>query len=161
VPADDSGVGSPSFTFRLERVRSLRERAEEQAREELAKGLSHRLQGEALLQQASDTVGAARRTSLGLSTGRAASAHELMAAQAYIERTERDQHAASLDLDRRDAEVVARRTTLAAAAQELEAIERLKRRARSEWVADSARAEQINLDEIALAVHRRKQVAAA
>src|ERR671931_373945 len=38
----------PPFRFRLERVRALRERAEEQAREELAATLSLRLRGQAI-----------------------------------------------------------------------------------------------------------------
>ncbi len=42
-------VETPSFTFRLERVRELRERAEERAREELARELQLRMRGEALL----------------------------------------------------------------------------------------------------------------
>ena len=42
-------MGTPSFNFRLERVRSLRERAEEAAREELARELNHRVRGEALV----------------------------------------------------------------------------------------------------------------
>jgi len=152
-------VGNPSFTFRLERVRSLRERAEEQAREELAKGLSHRLRGEALLHDAVQTVGTAREASLGVAR-RGATAHDLIAAQAYVERTERDRQAAALDLDRRDAEVEARRTALAAAAQEREVLERLRRSAHEAHRAEQGRLEQSELDEIALAVHRRGQVAA-
>ena len=49
APGDDRAVGTPSFNFRLERVRSLRERAEEAAREELARELNHRVRGEALV----------------------------------------------------------------------------------------------------------------
>lgn len=152
-------MGSPSFTFRLERVRSLRERAEEEAREELAKGIAHRRQGQALLHEASAAVGTARGTSLGVAL-RGATAHELIAAQAFVERTERDRQAAALDLDRRDAEVDARRTALTAAAREREVVERLKRTARAAHDAEQSRLEQIELDEIALTVHRRGQVAA-
>jgi flagellar protein FliJ len=154
-----SAVGNPSFTFRLERVRSLRERAEEQAREELARGLSHRMRGEALLHEAQAATQAAREHTRG-AAGQGATASDLMAAQVYLERKERDGHAAELDLDRRDAEVEARRVALAAAAQEREVIERLKRRRQSEHAAETARVEQGELDEIALSVHRRGQVAA-
>ena len=156
---DDWFVGNPSFSFRLERVRSLRERAEEQAREELARGLNHRLRGEALLREATLATHAAMDHTRGASA-RGATASDLMAAQAFVERTERDRQAAALDLDRRDAEVDARRVALAAAAQEREVIERLKRRRRSEHEAEAARVEQGELDEIALSVHRRGQVAA-
>jgi len=41
-------VETPSFVFRLERIRSLRERAEERAREELAHELRLRMRGEAM-----------------------------------------------------------------------------------------------------------------
>ena len=54
--AINGNVESPSFTFRLERVRSLRERAEEAAREGLARELSHRLRGEAIVRQATSAV---------------------------------------------------------------------------------------------------------
>jgi flagellar biosynthesis chaperone FliJ len=47
-------VDSTPFTFRLERVKSLRERAEDQAREELGRTLTHRVRGEALVRQAAD-----------------------------------------------------------------------------------------------------------
>jgi len=152
-------VEHPSFHFRLERVRSLRERAEEQAREELARGLNHRLRGEALLNDAVAATQAAREATLGTAL-RGATAMDLAAAQAFAERTERHRQAAALDLDRRDAEVEARRTALATAAREREVIERLERRKRAEHDAECARIAQIELDEVALAVHRRGQVAA-
>jgi len=155
-------VGSPSFTFRLERVRSLRERAEEQAKEELAKGLHHRMAGEALLAQAAAAATSARDLTAGtaLRPG-GASALDLMAAQAYLERTEREREAAALELDRRDTEVEARRTALTAAAQEREAVERLKQRAHTRHTSELARTAQVELDEIALSVHRRGQLGAA
>ena len=53
-------VETPSFTFRLERVRDLRERAEENAREELARELQLRMRGEALLREATHAVTGAR-----------------------------------------------------------------------------------------------------
>ncbi len=49
------------FQFRLERVRALRERVEEQAREELASSLSVRMKGEAMLRAAADEVERAAR----------------------------------------------------------------------------------------------------
>ena len=53
-------VETPSFTFRLERVRTIRERAEEHAREALSNELRVRAEGEALLRQATDAATAAR-----------------------------------------------------------------------------------------------------
>jgi flagellar FliJ protein len=151
-------VTSPPFQFRLERVRSLRERAEEQAKEELAAGLAHRRRGEVLLQQATYQAGQAR--TLARNTVLAgASAADLLATQAWIERAEREREAAALDLDRRDAEVDARRTVLARAAGDHEVVQRLRTRARAEHDALHARLEQANLDEIALTMHRRAAAA--
>ena len=147
-------VESPSFTFRLERVRSLRERAEEAAREELARELSHRVRGEALLRQATSAVSAARDT--GRDTViRGASGADLLAVQAWMERTERRRVDAAADLGRRDVAVAQRREALAAAAREREAIERLERRRRAEHEAEMGRRAQAALDEVGLVVHRR------
>lgn len=148
------------FTFRLERVRSLRERAEDQAREELARGLAHRLEGERHLQAADQAVIDARDVSLGTLRG-GAQAADLVAAHAFLEHTHRSRQSAALDLDRRDADVQARREALVVAAREREVLERLERTARARHDAENARLEQVVLDEIGLAVHRRGQVAAA
>jgi flagellar protein FliJ len=152
-------VETPSFTFRLERVRSLRERAEEAAREELARELQLRLRGEALLRAATDQVSTARDAGLGVIRSGASGA-DLIAAQAYMERAERDRREAAIDLDRQDAEVELRRKALTSAAQERESIDRLKARRRAEHDREVARREQIDLDEIAIGVHRRGKVAA-
>src|SRR3712207_2541548 len=82
-------VETPSFTFRLERVRSLRERAEESAREELARELSHRVRGEALLREATHAVSAARDAGRDTVLRTGASGTDLLAAQAWMERAER------------------------------------------------------------------------
>jgi flagellar FliJ protein len=154
-------VETPSFTFRLERVRSLRERAEEHAREELARELQLRLRGEALLQQATSAVSAARDTGRGAVLRPGASGADLLAAQAFMERAERDRREAETDLDRQDAEVEARRQALTAASREREAIDRLKARQRADHEREAARKAQIALDEVALGVHRRGKVVAA
>ena len=85
-----------------------------------------------------------------------ASGADLLAAQAWIERAERQRREAALELDRRDAEVSARREALAHAARERQAIERLKTRRRADHDREWARRAQIDLDEVALAVHRRR-----
>jgi len=148
-------VETPSFTFRLERVRSLRERAEDQAREELARELSHRVRGEAMLREAIHAVSSARRTGRGAVLRTGASGAELLAAQSWLERAERHRRDAAAELDRRDAEVAQRREALAEAAREREAIERLKRRRRADHDAEVNRLTQAALDEVALTVHRR------
>ena len=149
---------SPPFKFRLERVRSLRERAEEQAKEQLAAGLAHRLRGESLLHEATRRAGEARSAAHSTVVGGASGA-DLVAAQLWVERAERQREAAALDLDRRDAEVDARRVVLARAARDHEVIARLKERRRADHDRESARREQAVLDEVALTMHRRSAAA--
>jgi flagellar protein FliJ len=152
-------VESPSFTFRLARVKSLRERAEEHAREELARELALRLRGEALLRAAADAAAGARESGRFAVERAGATGLELVAAQQWVERAERERREAALDLDRRDAEVAARRDALAAAARDRQALTRLEERQRTEHDREAARAAQLALDEMALAVHRRRSVA--
>jgi flagellar FliJ protein len=153
-------VETPSFTFRLERVRTLRERAEERAKEELAHELRLRLLGEAMLREATHAVGQARSVGRDTVSGDRTSSIDLLAAQAYLERAERSRREAALDLHRQDAEVDARRVLLAAAARERQAIDKLKDRQRADHEREWARRSQNQLDELALAVHRRGGVAA-
>ena len=153
-------VETPSFTFRLERVRDLRERAEEHAREELARELALRMRGEALLREASHAVDTARDTGGGIFQRFGATGADMLAAQAYVERTERDRREAALDLDRQDAEVEARRRALTAASRDRKAIGKLEERQRTAHNREMARRAQIDLDEVALGVHRRGRVAA-
>ena len=150
-------VETPSFTFRLERVRAVRERTEARAREELAQELALRLRGEAVLADARALAAAARHAGRGARRS-AASGADLLAGQAFIERAERETREAALELDHRDAEVAARRDALATAAREREVIERLKRRRAAEHEREWARRAQVALDEVALAVHRRGTV---
>ena len=147
-------VETPSFTFRLERVKSLRERAEERAQEDLANELRLRMRGEAMLLAATDAASQAVETAREVTVARA-SAGDLIAAQAYIERAQRDRHEAALDLDRRDAEVVARREALQAAARDRQVMDKLEERQRADHEREWARRAQGALDEIALGVHRR------
>lgn len=152
-------VETPSFTFRLERVRSLRERAEERAREALAHELALRVKGAAILEQARAAAAAARDGGLTAHLTGAPAGH-LVAAQLWIERSERVTREAALDLDRQDAQVAARREALAAAAREREAIEKLKRRRAADHEREWARRAQNELDEVALGVHRRGMASA-
>ena len=142
------------FNFRLERVRALRERFEDQAREELAASLSVRLKGEAMLRAASETYSRAQDTRRDTAAAEV-SGQDLIASQAYIERASRMREAAELELDRRDAEVDARRTALLAAARERQVLERLKDRRRADHRRESDRVEAGLLDEIAITSHRR------
>ena len=146
---------TPSFTFRLERVRTIRERAEDRAREALTVELRNRAEGEDLLRNATDAVTAARDAGRTTVTSGRIAASDFISAQAFLERTERLRVEASLELARREAEVDARREVLAAAARDRQAIDKLKERRKAEHDAEWARRSQNTLDELALAVHRR------
>jgi flagellar FliJ protein len=147
-------VETPSFVFRLERVKSLRERAEERAREDLAQELRLRLRGEAMLLEATQAASAATQSGREAVSSRS-SGMDLIAAQAYIERAERTKREAALDLDRQEAEVAARRAALQAAARDRQVLDKLKERQRADHDAEWARKAQGALDEVALSVHRR------
>jgi flagellar FliJ protein len=151
-------VERPSFTFRLERVRSMRARAEDEAREALAAELRLRMRGEALLRQAAERAAQARERSLATVAG-GASGQALLAAQAWIERTELQRQSAALELDRRDVEVAARREVLAVAARDRQAIDKLEERQRAAFDAEWAAREQHAIDEIAMVMHRRELAA--
>jgi flagellar protein FliJ len=148
-------VETPSFTFRLERIRSLRERAEERAREALSNELRGRDELAAALQHAESAADSARMATRDAVTGGRVTSAQLRSLQTFIERREQIRAEASLDLDRQEAEVVARRELLAAAARDRQAIDHLKERRRAEHDAEWAVRAQNQLDELALAVHRR------
>jgi flagellar FliJ protein len=154
-------VETPSFTFRLERVRTIRERAEDRAREALTNGLRVRAEGEALLNQAAAAVETARVNGRATVTTGRVSATDFLSAQAFIERTERMRIDASIELARREAEVNVHRDVLAGAARDRQAIDKLKERQKAEHDAEWARKSQNTLDELALAVHRRGGALAA
>jgi flagellar protein FliJ len=147
-------VETPSFTFRLERVRTLREREEERAQEQLARELQHRLRGEAMLLEATHAASAARDQARP-AAGVRASGMDLIAGQAYVERAERTRREAALDLDRREAEVAARRRALQAAARDRQVMDKLEARQRADHNREWARRAQGALDEVALGMHRR------
>jgi flagellar protein FliJ len=147
-------VETPSFTFRLERVRALREREEERARENLAHELQLRLRGEAMLREATHSATEAREAGRDAARARATGL-DLIGAQAYIERAERTRREAALDLDRQEAEVAARQVALEAAARDRKVMDKLAARQRADHDRAWARRAQGALDEVALAVHRR------
>ena len=143
------------FRFRLERVRAIKERIEDQAKEELAASLAAQHKAEEALRAATEGVDDARSAHRRkLAAGRA-DPRELMALQAYLERVERFSRAAALDLERGRREVEARRSALQASARERQVLERLKDRQRAHHMVESARLEGAAIDEMALTTHRR------
>ncbi|MFP5364196.1 MAG: flagellar export protein FliJ [Thermoleophilia bacterium] len=145
-------MSSRPFQFRLERVKTLRERAEQQRAEELAASVALRREGEEQLAAAADRVAHARHERRGVARATGA---DLLSMQAYIERTQRAEQAAALDLGRRDADVDARRLALVHAAREHRALTRLEERRRAEHAREVARIEGAQMDEVALTQHRR------
>jgi flagellar export protein FliJ len=143
-------VNGPVFRFRLERVRALRSRAEEQAKQELAEAISLRSDTEADLRAAEaelervhveQRAHAAEAGTLG--------SEELLARQAFLERVEAQRGAHTGELRRREADVAERDAKLAAAAGEHEMLNRLRERQRGEHDRAAAKHEQGALDEIA------------
>jgi flagellar FliJ protein len=146
------------FQFRLERVRELREHAEDQAREELASSLAVRMKGEAMLRAAADNLSGAHQAHRQSSITELSGA-DLIALQAYQERAERARESAALELDRREAEVDARRSALTTKSQERQVLERLKERRAADHQREMDRVEGVQLDEMALNAHRRQEAA--
>jgi flagellar protein FliJ len=148
-------MAGPSFRFRLERVRALRERAEDEAKEAFAGAMLDRLRSEQEMEDAARRVAEARAAQLE-STAAPVSATELLACQAYLERSERAHQSSQEDLNRRDHSVEQRREELTEAARDRQALERLKENRRIEFLREQARIEAADLDEIALNGFRRR-----
>ena len=148
-------MAGPSFRFRLERVRALRERAEDEAKEAFAGAMLERLRSEQEMADAAERVADARAAQLEAAAV-PISATELMARQAYLERSERAHQASQEDLNRRDVALEQKREELTEAGRERQALERLKENRRIEFVREQQRIEAANLDEIALNSFRRR-----
>lgn len=146
------------FRFRLERVRALRERQQELAREHLAHSLA-RLTGSQgrlhLLDAHLERIRAEQRR-LG-SEVVPISVMELQARQAYTEHIEAQKRKGASEVARCEAEVANSRETLGAAAREQETLERLKERQQAEHSRELARHEGVLLDEVAIDGFRRSR----
>jgi flagellar protein FliJ len=147
-------VTGPSFAFSLERVREVRAHEENVAREAFAASLSVRARGVALLADAQERAAAAREQAVTEKSAR--SGAELIAAQAWLERVQRSEEQAALELDRHDADVETSRAALTTAGQRRQALERLKARQREAHRLKSNRREAGILDEMALTGHVRR-----
>ena len=148
----------PSYRFRLERVRALRERAEDVAKQAYASAMQDRMRSELALEEAALRVARARNAQLDV-TAQPTTANELLARQAYLERSELAHRASQDDLGRHDHALEQRRTELTEAAREREALERLKEHRRVEHQREQARIETLALDEIAINGFRRSAAA--
>ena len=142
------------FTFRLEPIRALRQQAERQAQEALARELRRQRDRETELDAATRRVDDARGTG-DLRPGTEVSGQDLCAFQAYMERVERERDAAEHGVAAQALEVDAGRSRLARASIEHETLVRLKARKRTEHDRAVARAQTARLDEIAIARHVR------
>lgn len=150
MPSDNRTVNGPIFRFRLERVRAVRERAEDLAKRELAQAISRRSDTEADLRVAEAQLERAHveQRAHAAETGTLGS-DELLARQAFLERIEAQRGTHAGELRQREAEVAERDAQLASAAGEHEMLNRLRERQRGEHERALASREQGALDEIA------------
>jgi flagellar FliJ protein len=148
-------MNGASFRFRLERVRALRERREDAAKEELAGAMLRHRRCEEEVQAATARIASARAAQVD-ATRLPISAMDLLARQAYLERAERAEQATRQDLHRHELELAQRREALTLAARDRQALERLKEHRRADHEREAARQESLMLDEIAINGFRRK-----
>src|SRR5947209_6327343 len=147
-------MNGSSFRFRLERVRALRERREDAAKEELAGAMLRHRRCEEEMQAAAERIAGARAAQAD-ATRLPVSANDFMAHQAYLERAERAHQATRQNLQRQEVELLQRREALTQAARDRQALERLKENRRVEHEREVARQEGLMLDEIAINGYRR------
>ena len=145
----------PSFRFRLERVRALRERTEDEAKQAFAGAMQERVRSEREVQDTAARVASARDAQLD-ATGARTSATDLMARQAYLERSELAHRASQENLGRREEALEVKREEMTEAARDRQALERLKEHRRQEHELEQTRIEAAELDEIALNGFRRR-----
>jgi flagellar FliJ protein len=151
-------MSGSSFRFSLERVRALRERSEDAAKEKLAGAMQDQMRSERELQQAAERMARAREAQLDATSLRL-SAHDLIARQAYLERSEQAHRVSQEVVHRSAMHVDQRRAELTEAARDRQALERLKESRRRDHDRELARIESATLDEIAINGHRRKAAA--
>jgi len=141
--------------FSLERLRQLRQHDEQLAKEGFAASLGQRLRGQAMLQHAQLAVRASQDATRGAAS-EPRSGHDLLAAQAWMDRVRATREQAAIHLGRYEAELEASRAELGLAAQKRAVLDRLKDRHSAESRLAAARVEYAQLDEVALSQHRRQ-----
>lgn len=142
----------PSFRFPLERVRSVRERREKLAKQDLARSISRLSSSEAELRGAETELerAQAQQRELAANSGPLAG-EELLARQAFLERAEAQRSRSAQELRSSEDEVAARNAQLVEASTEHEMLQKLRERLRGEHEREAARRESGVLDEIASA----------
>jgi flagellar FliJ protein len=148
-------MNGPSFRFRLERVRALRESREDAAKQELAGAMMRHRRCEDEVEAAAARLAGARAAQVD-ATRVTSSATDMIARQAYLERAERAHQATHQDLQRHELELAQRREALTQAARDRQALERLKEHRRADHDREVARREGLVLDEIAINSFRRR-----
>ncbi len=144
---------SPAFRFRLERIRALRERREDEAKLQLAGAMARRHECAQQTSAAADCLLSARNSQLAAGSS---SATDLRARQAYLERVESSHRSTLNDLKRSERDVAGRRSELTNAARERQALEHLKARRLADFQRETARLDAVALDEIAINGFRRR-----
>ena len=156
-------VSDPGFRFRLERVHWLRRQSERSAQEALAVSLERQLDGERALGDLDARIesahGSERAAASAFGERPLRSGEELVAMEAYLGRLEGSRAAAARALREREGQVEDDRQRLLAAASARQALDRLRGRRLGEHRRAAARAEGAQLDELALAAHRRRRAA--
>jgi flagellar FliJ protein len=149
-------MSNSDFRFRLERVRALRERKEEIAKQQLAHALGRLLESEERLREVEDQLAEAHEGQRGAAGSTdSLSAQDLIARQAFVERVEQQRSQGAHEVKRVEHDVANRGAALTDAAQEHQMLERLKERHRAAHLREAARREGEMLDEIALDRFRR------
>jgi flagellar protein FliJ len=157
LSGDQRGVTERPFRFRLERVHDIRRQSERGAQEDLAAALGRQAGEEAALGRVDATIAGARESfRAAAGDGDLRPGTELAASHAYLERLAGRRAVAVRDLNSSRDEVGRRRRELEAAARERQALDRLRDRRRAEHERELARGESAQLDELALAGHRRR-----
>jgi flagellar export protein FliJ len=141
-------VTGPSFRFRLERVRALRERKEKLAQQELARSLTRLGDTREQLRSTEAQLERAREEQRNAGTATVGAA-ELQSRQAFLERVEQRRSQRAQEVRRDETDVAERNAQLLVAAGEHEMLERLRARRLREHERESQRREGKALDEMA------------
>ena len=138
------------FHFSLETVRSLREEAEQRARQDLAQELAQDAARRSEVAAADARLESARDLTRPVS-GASVTVDVLRARQAYVERCEREQAQAEASARAQEAVVERRRMLLEAASRDRKALERLKEHHQAAHLREELRRETAELADITLA----------